>query len=84
MFDSAFHSLFLVDVTLFPLSLWTLVSVVAGIEGADVRVTIDARPSAGRMNVLGIGVFTPFVSLELLGRVLTSIRSHPPSSGRHQ
>ena len=73
-FDWAFNSLFLVYVALFSLSLWTLVFVLAGIDGAQVRAAIGKRFPVKTVASFSFTLSAMLV-LKCLGEILPSVSS---------
>ena len=79
-FDWAFNSLFLVYVTIFSLSLWTLVFVLAGIDGAQVRAAIGKRFPVKTAASFSF-VLSAMLVLKCLGETLPSVGSTAMPAG---
>jgi hypothetical protein len=79
-FDWAYNSLFLVYVTLFSLSLWTLILVLTGVDGAQVRKVIGEhfplRTAAGFSLLVG-----GMLIVKCLGEILPSLGSSAMPAG---
>jgi hypothetical protein len=79
-FDWAFNSLFLVYVAIFSLSLWTLVFVLAGIDGAQVRAAIGKRFPVKTAASFSF-VLSAMLVLKCLGEILPSVGSTAMPAG---
>jgi hypothetical protein len=79
-FDWAYNSLFLVYVALFSLSLWTLILVLTGVDGAQVRKVIGEhfplRTAAGFSLLVG-----GMLIVKCLGEILPSLGSSAMPAG---